>query len=164
MGGRIANRINTAPQHRSPDHSKDAMTAEPYRKPIPVPTPETQPYWDKAREHELWIQRCLACAHVFFYPRRHCPQCLSGNLEWFKASGRGTLYSYVINHRPAPGFEDEAPYAIAIVQMEEGPRMMTNIVGIENTPENLVLDMALEVTFDDVLPDVTIPKWKPVEA
>ena len=105
------------------------MTAEPHRKPIPVPTPETQPYWDKAREHELWIQRCLACAHVFFYPRPHCPHCLSDNLEWFKASGRGTLYSYVINHRPAPGFEDEAPYAIAIVQMEEGPRMMTNIVG-----------------------------------
>ena len=105
-----------------------------------------------------------ACAHVFFYPRRHCPQCLSDNLEWFKASGRGTLYSYMINHRPAPGFEDEAPYAIAIVQMEEGPRMMTNIVGIENTPENLVLDMALEVTFDDVLPDVTIPKWRPAEA
>ena len=91
------------------------------------------------------------------------PNASSDNLEWFKASGRGTLYSYVINHRPAPGFEDEAPYAIAIVQMEEGPRMMTNIVGIENTPENLVLDMRLEVTFDDVLPDVTIPKWKPAD-
>ena len=137
------------------------MTAEPYHKPIPVPTPETQLYWDKAREHELWIQRCAACSHVFFYPRRHCPQCLSDSVEWFKASGNGTLYSYMINHRPPPGFQDEAPYAIAIVQMEEGPRMMTNIVGIENTPENLVLDMPLEVTFDDVLPDVTIPKWKP---
>ncbi len=137
------------------------MTAEPYRKPIPVPTPETQLYWDKAREHELWIQRCIACSNVFFYPRRHCPQCLSDDLEWFKASGKGTLYSYMINHRPPPGFEDDAPYAIAIVQLEEGPRMMTNIVGIENTPENLALDMLLEVTFDDVLPDVTIPKWKP---
>lgn len=90
------------------------------------------------------------------------PEITSSNLEWFQASGKGTLYTYMINHRPSPGFQDEAPYAIAVVQLEEGPRMMTNIVGIENTPENLVLDMALEVTFDDVLPDVTIPKWKPV--
>ena len=81
-----------------------------------------------------------------------------------QTSGKATLYSYMINHRPAPGFEDEAPYAIAVVQLEEGPRMMTNIVGIENTPENLILDMPLEVTFEDVLPDVTIPKWKPAGA
>ena len=132
-----------------------------YRKPIPVPTPETEFFWDKVRQHELWIQRCTGCRHVFFYPRFHCPQCLSIFVEWFQTSGKGTLYSYMINHRPAPGFETEAPYAIAVVQLEEGPRMMTIIVGIENTPENLVLDMPLEVTFEDVLPDVTIPKWKP---
>ena len=135
-----------------------------YRKPIPVPIPETQYFWDKVKEHELWIQRCEDCSKVFFYPRLHCPQCMSENLEWFQASGRGTLYTYMINHRPAPGFEDDAPYAIAVVQLQEGPRMMTNIVGIENTPENLVLDMPLEVVFDDVLPDVTIPKWRPAGA
>ena len=135
-----------------------------YGKPVPIPIPETQYYWDKVREHELWIQRCNECSHVFFYPRLHCPQCMSENLEWFQASGKGTLYSYMINHRPAPGFEDEAPYAIALVQLDEGPRMMTNIVGIENTPENLVLDMPLEVVFEDVLPDVTIPKWRPAGA
>jgi hypothetical protein len=135
-----------------------------YRKPIPVPIPETQYFWDKVKEHELWIQRCTDCSKVFFYPRLHCPQCMSENLEWFQASGRGKLYTYMINHRPAPGFEDEAPYAIAVVQLQEGPRMMTNIVGIENTPENLVLDMPLEVVFDDVLPDVTIPKWRPAGA
>jgi uncharacterized OB-fold protein len=82
-------------------------------------------------------------------------------VEWFKASGKGTLYTYVINHRPPPEFEDRAPYAIAVVQLAEGPRIMTNIVGIENTPENLVLDMPLEVIFEDVTEDVTIPKWKP---
>jgi len=128
---------------------------------VPVPTPETEYFWEKVRRHELWLQRCGACAHVFFYPRFHCPQCLSDKMEWFRASGRGVLYSYMINHQPPPGFEDEVPYAIAVVQLDEGPRMMTNIVGVENTPENLVLDMPLEVTFDDVLPDVTIPKWRP---
>jgi|TARA_B100001750_G_C15515918_1_gene607185 uncharacterized OB-fold protein len=69
----------------------------------------------------------------------------------------------MINHRPAPGFEDDAPYAIAIVELEEGPRMMSNIVGIENTPENLILDMSLRVVFEDVAPDITIPKWCPDE-
>ena len=140
------------------------MAQQEYRKPIPVPTPETAFFWDKVRRHELWIQRCGACGTLFFYPRFHCPQCLSDNLEWVQASGRGTLYTYMINHRGPPGFEEEAPYAIAVVQLDEGPRMMTNIVGIENTPENLVLDMPLEVTFEDVLPEVTIPKWKPAGA
>ena len=67
----------------------------------------------------------------------------------------------MINHRPPPGFEDDAPYAIAIVQLEEGPRMMTNIVEVENTPENLILDMPLEVVFEDIADDMSIPKWKP---
>ena len=132
-----------------------------YRKPIPIPSLETEFYWEKVRQHELWIQRCNNCQNVYFYPRPFCPKCLSMNVEWFKASGKGFLYSYMINHRPPRGFEEDAPYAIAIVQLDEGPRMMTNIVGIENTPEKLVLDMRLEVTFDDVLEDVTIPKRKP---
>ena len=67
----------------------------------------------------------------------------------------------MINHRAAPGFEDEVPYAIAIVQLIEGPRMMTNIVGVENTPENLILDMPLRVVFDDVTENISIPKWEP---
>ena len=137
------------------------MSQQPYRKPIPVPSPETQFFWEKVRQHELWIPRCTTCGHTFFPPQLHCPQCLSPRVEWFKALGKGILYSYMINHRPAPGFEEGVPYAIAIVRLEEGPRMMTNIVGIENTPENLILDMPLEVIFEDVREDVTIPKWKP---
>ena len=69
----------------------------------------------------------------------------------------------MINHRPAPGFEEDSPYAIAIVELEEGPRMMSNIVGIKNTPENLILDMPLRIIFEDVAPGVTIPKWCPYE-
>ena len=85
------------------------MSQEVYRKPIPVPTPETQFFWDKCKEHELWLQRCQTCQHVFFYPRMHCPECLSDNVPGFRASGKGTLWTYMINHRPVPGFEDDAP-------------------------------------------------------
>ena len=129
-------------------------------KPIPNATPETQPYWDGARAGELRIQRCTDCGEFYFYPRPFCPRCGSADVEWVAVSGRATLHSYVINHRPAPGFEDEAPYAIAVVALEEGPRMMTNIVGIENTPENLVLDMDLEVTFQE-RGDVCVPVFRP---
>jgi uncharacterized OB-fold protein len=116
-------------------------------KPAPQPTPETAEFFEGTKRGELLIQRCAACSTPFFYPRTSCPNCGSGDVAWIKASGRARLHTYVINHRPAPGFEDDAPYAIAVVELEEGPRMMTNIVGIENTPENLVLDMDLVVQF-----------------
>ncbi len=137
------------------------MSQQGYLKPIPVPIPETQFFWEKCKEHELWIQRCQACQHVFFYPRFHCPQCLSDDVPWFRTSGKGILWSYMINHRPVPGFEDDTPYAIAVVQLEEGPRMMSNIVGVDNTPENLMLDMPLEVVFEDSTEEIAIPKFKP---
>jgi uncharacterized protein len=130
-------------------------------KAVPIPTPETQPYWDGAAAGELRIQRCLDCGEAYFYPRPLCPSCGSGNVEWFTASGRATLYSYVINHRPAPGFEADAPYAIAVVQLAEGPRMMTNLVGVAPTPEALQLDMELRVAFER-RGEVTLPVFTPV--
>jgi uncharacterized protein len=129
-------------------------------KPVPVPTPETQPFWDGCTAGELRIQRCTDCGKPYFYPRPVCPDCGSANVEWFTASGRATLYSYVINHRAAPGFADDAPYAIAVVQLEEGPRMMTNILGLPATPEALELDMPLQVTFE-ARGHVSLPQFKP---
>ena len=131
-------------------------------KAVPVPTPETQPYWDGCAAGELRIQRCLDCGEPFFYPRQLCPSCGSANVEWFTASGRATLYSYVINHRPAAGFEAEAPYAIAVVQLAEGPRMMTSIRGVPAIPETLVLDMSLHVAFEQ-RGAVWLPVFTPVE-
>jgi uncharacterized OB-fold protein len=131
-------------------------------KPAPVPTPETQPYWDGCAAGELRLQRCADCSEAYFYPRPVCPACGSVRVEWFTATGRATLYSYVINHRPAPGFENDGPYAIAVVQLEEGPRMMTNITGIPNTPEDLVLDMPLQVTFEQ-RGDVALPLFQPAD-
>ena len=116
-------------------------------KPVPKPTPETQPYWEGALADELRIQRCTPCEEFYFYPRPFCPRCMSADVQWVTVSGRARLHSYVINHRAAPGFEAEAPYVIAIVELEEGPRMMANLEGVEPRPEMLPLDMDLEVAF-----------------
>lgn len=134
--------------------------AEP-RKPLPQPTPETQDFWDGTKAGELRLQRCNDCRNVYFPPRPFCPKCASRSVASFASSGRGKLHSYVINHRPAPGFEQEAPYAIAVVELDEGPRMMTNLVDVAQTPEALQLDMPLEVAFERVTDAVTLPKFRP---
>lgn len=133
--------------------------ADKSRLPLPVPTPETAHFWEGTKRGELRLQRCDDCERVYFPPRPFCPACSSRSVSVFAASGKATLYSYVINHRPHPAFD--GPYAIAVVELEEGPRMMTNIVGTEQTPEALELDMSLEVTFDTVDDDITLPRFQP---
>jgi uncharacterized protein len=132
--------------------------AEPARA-RPKPTPETQHFWDGTQASELRLQRCDTCAHAYFPPRPFCPGCGSRKVSIFKASGKATLYSYVIHHRPVPGFTP--PYAIAVVELEEGPRMMTNIVGCPQTPEALELDMKLEVSFEKLDDATTLPLFRP---
>lgn len=129
------------------------------QRPRPRPTPETRHYWEGARSGELRIQRCRHCEHVYFPPRPFCPSCHSGEVEVIRASGKAKLYSYVISHRPAPGFTP--PYAIAVVELEEGPRLMTNIIGCPQTPGALVLDMPLEVTFERLDDEITLPLFRP---
>src|ERR1039458_4027503 len=126
---------------------REAITdmAEPARA-RPKPTPETQHFWDGTRVNELRLQRCDACAHIYFPPRPFCPACASRKVSVFKATGKARLYSYVIHHRPVPGFTP--PYAIAVVELDEGPRMMSNIIDCPQTPEALELDMKLEVAFE----------------
>ena len=125
---------------------------------LPVPTPETQHFWDGTRENELRLQRCNQCAEVYFPPRPFCPCCSSRNVGVFQASGKATLDSYVISLRPHPAFN--GPYAIALVKLEEGPRMMTNIVECEQIPEQLELDMALEVVFQRMNDEITLPFFR----
>ena len=131
------------------------------KRPLPQPTPETREFWEGAQRGELRIQRCNACGRAYFFPRPLCPHCASTDVAWFTASGRGTLYSYIINHRPAYGFQDWAPYVIAVVQLEEGPRMMTNIVGVEPVPEQLPLDLPVEVTWEKQSDEITLPLFRP---
>lgn len=129
--------------------------------PVPRPTPETAHFWEGTRAGELRLQRCDDCAHVYFPPRPFCPKCASRSVSVFAASGRGTLASYVINQREHPGFD--GPYSIAVVDLEEGPRMMTNIVGVPQTPEALVLDMPVQVTFTPLTDEITLPHFTPTE-
>lgn len=125
-------------------------------RPLPQPTPETQHFWDGTKAGELRLQRCADCGHIYFPGRPVCPACSSRNVEVFAASGKGKLLSYVINHRPHPSFD--SPYAIALVELDEGP--MSNIVDCEQTPEALVLDMPLVVTFE-TNGDIAIPLFRP---
>ena len=126
---------------------------------LPRPTPETVHFWEGTRIEELRLQKRDDCGKIYFPPRPFCPECGSRNVSTFAASGRATLYSYVISHIPAPGLGP--PYSVAVVTLEEGPRLMTNIVGCDQTPEALTLDMPLEVTFEAQNDEITLPFFKP---
>jgi uncharacterized OB-fold protein len=114
---------------------------------IPQPTPETQFFWDKARARELWLPLCVDTGRHFFPPRMFSPF-TGGAVEWRPASGRAKLASYVIVHRAAPGFETEVPYIVALAELEEGPRMLTNLPGAPCDPARLKIGAPLEVTFE----------------
>ena len=132
-----------------------------YNRPLPQPTPETQEFWDGLKRHELRIQQCQDCNQHYFYPRVLCPHCHSTNVEWTTVSGKATVETFVINHRPPRGFEDDTPLVIAVVTLDEGPRMMTNLVNMEPSPEQIQADMAVEIVYDDVTDEVTLPKFQP---
>ena len=133
-----------------------------YNKPIPVPQGESDEYWNKAKEGELWLRNCNSCGNPYFYPRDISPCCFSKDTSWIKASGKASLYTYAIVHRaPHPGFAQDAPFVVAIVELEEGPHMPTNIVIDDPTPENLQIGMPLEVTFVDISEKIALPKFKP---
>jgi uncharacterized OB-fold protein len=132
-----------------------------YKAPLPAPTPDSKPFWDAAREHELRIQRCLDCREAYFYPRNVCPHCLSGNVEWFRASGRGRLHTFSIVYRGLKHPPLAAPYVLAMVELEEGPRLMTNLVGVDADPAKIRCDMAVEIEWADVTPEVTLPRFRP---
>ena len=105
------------------------------------------------------IQRCRNCAKAYFYPRPFCPTCFSWNVEWFEASGKGQLYSFAINYRPPP-FMGAEPYVIIIVELDEGPRMMSNLIGTDPDPAKIVCDMPVSIDYDNVTEEVTLPKFR----
>lgn len=136
------------------------MTTESaYNKPLPTITSLTRPYWEAAKNHELRLQRCDDCGHVWFPPSYCCPKCLGDHMTWTKMSGRAKLWSWIdIWQMYYRGFAEERPYIVAYVELEEGPRLMSTIVDVEGS--DLCCDMPLEVTFDDVTDEVTLPKFR----
>jgi uncharacterized OB-fold protein len=133
-----------------------------YSKPLPRPlSPElTRPFWEAAKRHELVMPRCKTCDQLFFYPRSECPRCLSTHLEWTRVSGRGRLHTYTVVYQPAnAAFRDNTPHIYAVVQLDEGPRMVSNVV--QCAVDAVRVDMPLEAIFDDVTPEWTLVKFKP---
>jgi uncharacterized protein len=127
---------------------------------LPTPEPETQPFWDGTREGRLLVKRCADCGRAHFYPRPFCPHCWSAEVTWEEVSGRATLYTWSVVHRnDLPPFPQRVPYVAAVVDLEEGPRMMTNVVGCD--PSALKIGMPLEVTFEERTDEVTVPVFRP---
>lgn len=133
-----------------------------YRKPLPVADSVSAPYWEACRRHELLLQRCTDCQTCRFPPTPLCSRCHSPRAEWMKASGRGKVYSWNVVVHPVPRelYADEVPYVVALVELEESVRLPTNIVGCD--PSRVEAEMLVEIVFDDVTPDVTLPKFRPV--
>jgi uncharacterized OB-fold protein len=131
-------------------------------KPLPRPTEDTAPYWEAACRGELRMQRCGDCGHVRFPPALLCARCLSEKHEWVQLSGRGTVFSWIVVHQSQhPAFNADTPYNVTIVELEEGPRLHTNLIDCPN--DQIRVGMPVEVVFDKVSDEVTLPKFRPLK-
>ena len=133
--------------------------AEKPRRPLPtLLEPDTQPFWEATKNHELRYQVCDDCNKIVFYPRRHCPHCMGLNLSWKTSQGEGSVYTYtVIRQIGHPAFRERAPYIIAWIDLDEGFRMLSTIVGDEIT-----IGQRVVVTWDDQENDISLPMFAPV--
>ena len=133
-----------------------------YDKPLPRPNADSRPFWEACRQHVLRFQKCLDCDHVRWPASIICPSCYSKETEWVQAGGKGTVYTYSVYHQAFhPSFEKDLPYVTAIIELEEGPRFLSNIVGCD--PEDVHCDMPVEVTWEDVDENFSLPKFKPAK-
>jgi uncharacterized OB-fold protein len=134
-------------------------------KPLPKPDPLTRPFWASLERRAMEVQRCEACGTYVFYPRGLCPACSSRALRWTPVSGRGRIYAFTIVHRPTnAAFRADAPYVVAMVELDEGCRMMTNIVGVAPDPSQMRIGMPVEVVYEEAGSGTTLAKFRPVEA
>lgn len=117
-------------------------------KPIPVPNADTKPFWDACNEERLIVQKCRSCGHVQFYPRALCVKCEARDLDWREAEPAGKVHSFTIVHRaPTPAFKETAPYVLALIDLEDGFRMMMNIVDCDHG--KIAIDMPVHIVFED---------------
>ena len=131
------------------------------RKPRPIPTPTnfTKPFWEGARQGKLLLQRCRACGSFQYYPRPVCMRCISRELEWKEASGRGVVYSFTITRLPPEGFEGREPYVIASVELPERTRVMAHIL---NCPADEVrIGMPVRATFEKLTDEISLLQFEP---
>jgi hypothetical protein len=136
------------------------MSARTYTLPIPVADEASEPFYRGAKEHKLLLVRCRSCGSWRLPGRERCLDCWSTEFEWAEASGRGKLYTFGIMHQQYhPAFADVIPYNYALVELEEGPRLVTNIVGCPH--DELRIDMPVEAVFDDVSDETTLVRFRP---
>ena len=130
-----------------------------WNKPLPTISGETKPYWDHCRRGELLIQKCDSCEEYQFYPRGICANCWSNDIQWVTASGKGTVWTFTVTYQNGtPGFAEEVPYVLALVELEEGVRMFTNIVDCD--PRSVSIGMPVEVTFVRATDQISVPYFK----
>jgi uncharacterized OB-fold protein len=131
-----------------------------YRKPLPEITDETRPFWDGLRKEQLLLQQCDRCAHIR-YPISHvCPECLVAGHRWVPLSGQGEVFSYIVFHQVYDkAFADDVPYNVALIQLDEGPRMFSNVVGVPN--DEVAVGTRVRMVFDPVTEEVTLPRFTP---
>jgi uncharacterized OB-fold protein len=125
----------------------------------PKPNLETQPFWDATAAGRLLLKRCDACHTVIWYPRSICPACGSQKTTWFDASGRGTVYSCTVTRKGQGAYRDAGPFVLAYVELEEGPRMMTNIVDCD--PGSVHIGQPVEVVFHETGQGSALPRFRP---
>jgi len=131
-----------------------------YAKPIPAITDEMRPFYDGAKRHELQVQRCAACGALRFPARALCSDCLSTTADWVQVSGRGEVFSFNVMHQVYhPGFATEVPYAVVVVKLAEGPKMLSNLVGVD--PHAIRIGLPVRVVFEAISDEVTLPKFAP---
>jgi uncharacterized OB-fold protein len=130
-------------------------------KPFPIPTPTSQPFWDGLAQRQVRIQQCRACQSWIFYPRVICPRCWAADLDWKEIAGTGTLYTFTICRKPThPLFADEVPQLLAVVQLDEGPRLTSTLVNVKE--QDIRVGMRLKPYFDDVAGrNVTLLRYQP---
>ena len=130
--------------------------------PAPVVLPEVKKFWDATAEGRLLLPRCQDCQTVIWYPRPYCPVCASLNIGWFEASGRGSIYSFTVNRRgqaDLSAYREAGTYVLAYVELEEGPRVMTNIV--DCNPDTVKIGQQVEVVFHDTGQGAALPRFRP---
>lgn len=128
-------------------------------KPLPQISAEMAPFFEAARRQQLVVQRCRGCGTLRFPARDRCSACLGREVEWVPVSGRGTVFSFTVMHQVYhPGFAAEVPYAVVLVALDEGPRMISNVVGCP--PSDIHIGMPVEVVFETVSSEVTLPKFR----
>jgi len=131
-----------------------------YAKPLPHLDEENRPFWEALQRHELYVQKCRDCGDLRYHPRALCTNCLSSRTEWLRSKGLGKIYTFTVtNQNQAPGFRESLPYVMAWVELDEGLKMLTNIV--DCPPQQVRIGMPVEAVFEDVTPEVTLVQFRP---